>query len=125
MTRTALSTYATGIHNRVPPTSSTTTTTLPCLTARCILDRALHGPECAGGTVPAKITKKLDAAVHLIEQANSAPAKKAKRLVKRAKSTLKVAEKAARKAAKGKKPKLSSGCAAAIGAAVDGVRGGL
>jgi hypothetical protein len=61
--------------------------------------------------------------VHLIELAGSAPPKKAKRMLKHAKSTLKQAAKVAAKAAKGKK--LSAGCAAAIRDAADGVREGL
>jgi hypothetical protein len=129
LSKSALSTYATGIHNGVITTTTTsstsTTTTLPCTSARCAIDRALRSPDCAGDTIPPSITKKLDQAVHVIELASSAPPKKAKRLLKQAKSTLKLGARAARKAAKGKKPKLSSGCAAVIGKAADDVRRGL
>jgi len=75
--------------------------------------------------VPTGITKKLNRAESLIEQAGSSPPKKAKRLLKQAKSVLNLAAKAASKAAKGKKAKLTAGCAASIQRAAAGVRSGL
>ena len=101
------------------------TTTVPCGTARCTLDAALQSPECAGQAVPRNITKKLDQATRLIEQARSSGAKKAKRLLEHAKTTLNLAVKAAERAAKGRQPKLTAACAASIERAADGVRGGL
>jgi hypothetical protein len=50
---------------------------------------------------------------------------KARKLLKRAKKTLKQAEAKATRAAKGKKPKLSAGCLAALKGAADHVTTGL
>jgi len=93
--------------------ATTTTTTLPCTSARCAVDAGLTSPLCAG-QVPASVTKKLDRAASLIEQASTSPAKQAKKLRKRAKTALKKAKAAATRAAKGKKPKISSDCASAL-----------
>ena len=101
------------------------TTTVPCGTARCTLDTALQSPECAGQAVPRNITTKLDQATQLIEQARNSGAKKAKRLLKHAKTTLNVAVKAADKASRGRPPKLTAACAASLRRAADGVQGGL
>ena len=115
----------------VPTTSSTTvipttttTTTLPCTTPRCTFDAALHGPACGDETVPASITKKLDRSTDLLDRADQI-AKKAKRLRRQAKHVLGGARKAAGKAAKGKKPKLTAECAAAIQQAIGVVVGTL
>ena len=105
--------------------SSTTSTTLPCTSARCRFDASLHSPDCAGDTIPSSITKKLDKAVQLSDLADSAPLKKAKRLLKHAKRILKRAANLADKATKGNHPKLSSRCADSIRRAADGVREGL
>ena len=44
-------------------TCSTTTTTLPCTTARCTLDASLESPMCADHTVvPASVTRRFDRA---------------------------------------------------------------
>jgi hypothetical protein len=107
-----------------PPTTTTTTTTLPCTTPRCTFDAALHGPACGDETVPASITKKLDRATDLLDRADQT-AKKAKRLRRQAKHVLGGARKAARKAAKGKTPKLTAECAAAIQQAIGVVVGTL
>jgi hypothetical protein len=125
-TTTTTSTTATTTTGAIPtttPSTTTTSTTQPCTTARCVLDAARHGSDCAGDTIPAGITKKLDKAVSLIEQAPSA--KKARRLLKRAKGMLGQAITSTRRAAKGKHPKLSSPCANAIEQAAGDVRGGL
>src|SRR5207249_4270088 len=85
----------------IPLPATTTTTTLPCTSARCAVDAGLTSPLCAG-QVPASVTKKLDRAASLIEQASTSPAKQAKKLRKRAKTALKKAKAAATRAAKGK-----------------------
>jgi hypothetical protein len=94
-------------------TPTTSTTTLPCTTPRCRIDAALHGPACGDETVPRSITKKLDRGTTLLDRADQ-HAKSAKRLRRQAKRAFTSAGKAAGKAAKGKKPKLSAECAAAI-----------
>ena len=106
-------------------TTKTTTTMAPCRTPRCMLEMALHGPECRDEIVPTGITKKLDQAAGLVEEATSSGPKRARRLRRRAKNLLMLAVKAAKKATRGKKPKLTSGCATAIRGAADVVRGGL
>src|SRR5437870_652478 len=106
-------------------TTTTTTTTLPCTSARCVLDIGLNSPACAGETIPASVTKRFDRAVSFIDQAATSPAKKAAKLLKKAKKALKEAAGKAIRATKGKNPKLSSDCAAALKDAVDGVLAGL
>jgi hypothetical protein len=105
-------------------TSTPTTSTLPCTSVRCQLDADLARAGCATETIPVGITKKLDRATRLIEMAADTP-KKARRLVKRAKAALKQAARAAARATKGKRAKLSPGCASAIRQTTDRVRGGL
>jgi len=105
--------------------SSSTTTTFPCRTARCTIDAGLHGPECAGQVLPAAIRKKLDRATSLIDRAGNSPAKKARHLLGQAKRLLDLAGKAAGKAAKGRKPKLTKECAAEIQRATLTVGSGL
>ncbi len=105
-----------------PPT---TTTTLPCTSARCIMGTAQRNAACAGQTIPASVTAKLTQAENLIDQAATSPAEKARKLLKRAKKTLKQAEAKAIRATKGKTAKLSSDCAAALKGAADGVVAGL
>jgi hypothetical protein len=61
----------------------------------------------------------------LMEQGSGSSAKKAKRLVRRAKRVLSVAERAVKHDTKGKKPKLTTACAASIGAAAEEVQSGL
>lgn len=112
-------------------TASTTTTTLttttlpPCAGVRCTIDAAVHGAACAGESVPPSVTKKLDRAVKLAEQANAGAPKKAKRLRKQARNLMALAGSAAVKASTGSRAKLTTGCAAAIRGAADGARGSL
>ena len=68
---------------------------------------------------------KLTKAANFIDQAAASPAKKARKLLKRAKKALKQAEAKATHATKGKNPKLSSDCTAALKGAADGVLAGL
>jgi hypothetical protein len=98
-----------------PTTTSPTTTTIPgCTTVRCALDAARESPACAGQTLPASVAAKLDRAIAQLALAPSQTDKKAKKLYKSAKRLLAKASKAAGKAARGKRPKLSADCAAAI-----------
>jgi len=71
------------------------------------------------------VTTKLSKAETLIDQAATSPAKKARKLLKKAKTALKQAAGKAIRATKGKNPKLSSDCAAALKGAADGVVAGL
>jgi len=71
------------------------------------------------------VTAKLTKAENLIDQADTSPTKKAAKLLKKAKKALKQAGAKAIRATKGKKPKLSSDCAAALKGAADGVLAGL
>ena len=68
---------------------------------------------------------KLTKAANFIDQATTSPAKKAAKLLKKAKKALKQAAGKAIRATKGKNPKLSSDCAAALKGASDGVAGTL
>jgi hypothetical protein len=106
-------------------TSTSTTSTLPCETARCVLDAALYGGACAGQAVPGSVTTKLDRAVALIERAQSTTGKEQRHRFAKAKTKLRLAGKAVRKAAKGKNPKLTAGCPAALEHAAASVRSGL
>lgn len=105
--------------------SSSTTTTIPCTTPRCTIDAGLHGPECEGQSVPPAVLKKLDRATTLIDAASGSSPKKARHLLHKAKSLLRLAAKVAAKAARGKKPKLTKDCAAAIQQATGTVAGNL
>jgi hypothetical protein len=107
----------------VPP--SVTTTTAPCTSARCTLETGLASAVCAGGSIPAGVTKKFDRALNFIDQSASSSGKQATRLLKRAKRTLKQAKARATRAAKGKKAKISAECAAALKGAADQVASGL
>ena len=93
--------------------------------ARCILGAAETGAACAGQTIPANVTAKLTKAENLIDQAATSPAKKARKLLNKAKAALRTAGTKATRAARGKKPKLTSDCAAALKDAADGVLVGL
>jgi hypothetical protein len=67
----------------------------------------------------------LDEVAQLTERGSGSSAKKAKRLVRRAKRVLSVAERAAKRDTKGKKPKLTAARAGSIGAAAEEVQSGL
>ena len=96
------------------------------VTVDVTLDAVLRGAACGSESVPGAITSKFARATSLLERAyQESKAKTAKRLRGQAKHVLGGARKAARKAAKGKKPKLSATCAAAIQQAVADVTAGL
>lgn len=107
------------------PSGTTTTTTLACTDARCTLDQVRNGPVCAGQSLPAGLAKQLDRAADLVEQAAAGPAKRTRKLLKRAKATLKHAAAQAKRAGKGKHPKLTGACVQAITGAAQGVASGL
>jgi hypothetical protein len=122
-TTTSTSTTEPGQSTTEPGQTTTTSTTLPCRTVRCLLDDGLHA--CAGETIPATITKSFDRVTSLVAKAGGASSKRAKRLIKHAEHALTQAENGAKKATKGKKPKLTVGCAGAIRQAAEGVRSSL
>ena len=105
--------------------TTTTTTTLPCTTARCQLDAALRTPMCADQTVPSSVTGKFDRAVGLIDRASMTSGKRARRLLKRTKKILRNAGATATRAAKGKRRNISADCAAVLKATSEDVAGGL
>jgi hypothetical protein len=85
----------------------------------------MHGPACAGDIVPWLVTRKIDQAVQLVEQANTSQSPQAVRLEKKARSLLALAGRVAVRASRGRRPKLSAICAAAIQGAANTVRAGL
>lgn len=84
-----------------------------------------HGAACGSESVPSAITKKLDRTTGLLDRAEQQSNAKSAKLRQQAKHVLAGAGTAARKAAKGKKPKLPAACAAAIRQAVAAMTAGL
>src|SRR5439155_729281 len=107
------------------PGRTTTTTTPPCTSARCTLEAVQSNAACAGQTIPASVANKFSRAANLVDQAATSSAKRARSLLKKAKRTLKEAGAKAIRATKGKTPKLSSDCGAALKDAANGVLAGL
>ena len=103
----------------------TTTTIPPCTTARCLFDAALHGPACAGASVPQAVTGKIAAAVGLLDRVASSSGKKERRLLAHARRVLGAITHAAAHASKGKKPHIPAACSMAIADATGAVRGEL
>jgi hypothetical protein len=110
-----------------PTTPGATTTTMPpfCRGGGCEIDAAVHGAACARDTVPRSVTRKIDQAVKLVEQAETTQSQKATRLRKKARALLSLAAKAAVKASRGRKAKLSPACATALQGAAETVLSGL
>jgi hypothetical protein len=102
-----------------------TTTTLPPCPELCAPGTATNGPACLGQTLPAKLVRRLDAAVGLAARAVTAPAARAGRLRSKAGTLLSRARTAAAHAALGKHPRLTPTCAQAIQDAVDRIAAGL
>jgi len=102
-----------------------TSTTIACRTVRCLLDAGLQSEPCGGETIPPAITDKLDRATKLADEAGGSRPKKRKRLLEHAKRVLVLADHTVSKASRGKRPKLTAGCAAAIRRAIEDVRGTL
>ena len=115
----------------VGPTSTVTTTTvgatsttLPaCTSAPCLIDAAKASAACTGQTIPTRVLRKLDRAADLVEQGTTNGFKKS--LLRKTKKSLKAAKRGATKATKGKHPKLSAECGAALSDAADRVLAGL
>jgi hypothetical protein len=104
----------------------TTTTTLPgCHGGVCEIDAAMHGPACAGEVLPRAVGRKIDQAMHLAANAEASQSLQAARLRRKARSLLALAGKAAVKASRGRRPKISAVCAAAIQGAANTVRARL
>jgi hypothetical protein len=101
-------------------TSSTTSTTLPpCVTARCRLDDALHQGACDGATIPTALANRLERAIGLGERAATQSGKKARRTLARGRQLLASAGRLAQKEARGRRAKLTTGCASVIRDAID------
>ena len=114
-------TTTTSIVPRVP----TTSTTVPCQTVSCLFEDGLHASACAGETFPAPITRDFGRVTSLVGELGGASPKRAKRLDRHAEHALTQAENAAKKATKGRKPKLTAGCASAIHQAAEEARSSL
>jgi len=100
------------------PGPPTTGTTLPC-TSGCPVDPTPTSAACAGEAIPARVTTLLERAASLVDQAATSPAKKARQLLIKARKALKQAKAKATRAARSKRPTLSTGCAAALRDAAD------
>jgi hypothetical protein len=83
------------------------------------------GAACEGQAIPANISKQLTRALTLLDQAATSPSKRARKLLKSARAALTRAGKLSTRAAKGKRPKLSGGCADALKTTVGGIAAGL
>ena len=94
--------------------ATTTTTIRSCSTARCSVEAVMQGQACGADTIPAAIQRKLGRAPELIARAETSPPGKARLLRKKAKHLLEQAGTSALRASRGRKPKLSAGCASAI-----------
>lgn len=103
-------------------TSSSSPTTT-CTSVRCAFDTVL-GSACARDSVPPGITKKLGRAAGFLDRAPS-PSTNMEKLHRKAKKALRAAGRAAQKVARGRHPRLSRDCAAAIRATADGIARGL
>ena len=106
-------------------TGGTSTTALPCPTPRCSVDAVLQGPECGSDTIPAAIRRRLRRAPVLLDEAAASPPGKARMLHRRAKRFLERAGVSALRASRGKRPKLSPGCASVIKEIADQLAAGV
>jgi hypothetical protein len=107
------------------PVVPTTSTTVPCHAVSCLLEDGLHASACAGETIPSAITRDFDRVTSLDGELAGASPKRAKRLERHAEHALTQAENATKKAAKGRKAKLTAGCASTIHQAAEAVRSSL
>jgi hypothetical protein len=98
---------------------------VPCHTVSCLLEDGLHASACAGETLPAAITRDFDRVTTLDGELGGASPKRAKRITRHAEHALTAAESAAKKATKGRKPKLTAGCESTIHQAAEAVRSTL
>lgn len=97
-----------------PTGSTTTTTTRPCPTPRCAVAAVVQGPACSSDHIPAAVRRNLDRVPALLEEADISFPERARVLRKKARHSLQRAGRLALQAMRGKKPKLSASCAAAI-----------
>jgi len=99
---------------------------LPRVSAGSVLKAYLESRQCTTSKVPVGIERKFRRAAHLIDdRAVTSPPKRAHRLLARAKNLLKRAKANAIRAGMGRKPRLSSQCAAGLRAAAGLVVDGL
>jgi hypothetical protein len=98
------------------PTS--TSTTLPCSDAACILADA---PACADEQIPLPITHRLDRAFAILADVRASDDGAPRRRYQRIGRLLKQAAKRATRAAALKKPRLTAECAAELRAAIEAV----
>jgi hypothetical protein len=103
-------------------TTTSSTTTLPCTTAVCALEQALHGGACADQTVPLAIQNRLLKAAGAIDRAGTGALKTEKHRRKRAFALLMHAAQAAERDAKERHAKLSSACASSLHLTAEGLR---
>jgi len=82
-------------------------------------------PACEDQTLPVRLTAKVIKAESLIDQAGMSHAKKARKLLERATRALKQVGTRATRSMKGKKPRLSAGCATVLRDAANRVASGL
>lgn len=107
-------------------TVATSSTTLPCRSARCLLESSRTGRECGDQAIPVGVTRRLDRAARLIERASSTSRpNEARNLRGRAGRMLATAAGKASRAANAPTPRLSADCAATLADAVARVRSGL
>jgi hypothetical protein len=85
----------------------------------------VYGSACAGDALPRSVARKIDQAVRSVEQSEASQSSHAARLRKKARALLALAGKAAGRASRGRRPKISAGCAAAIQDAANTARAGL
>jgi hypothetical protein len=98
------------------PTS--TSTTLPCLTAACILDRS---PACADEQIPTKITRPLDRGFTLLAQVRGFLVRPTRLRYHRIGHILMQTAKRADRYATLKKPRLTMECAAELRSGIEAV----
>ena len=104
-----------------PAISASPTGSVSPVTARRMVDVALGSPECTGSAPPRRMIREFDRAVRLVAQAETSAPSKTRRLLGRANVALRQARANAIRAAKGKRPKISSECAMVLVDAADSV----
>lgn len=97
-----------------PPSTTTTSLPPPCTTFRCTVDAIRDVGSCADETIPTPVESKIDVAVTRSELAASETGARGRRLRKSAVRLLAVARRVTKKAAGGRRPKLSKTCASEL-----------
>ena len=90
----------------------------PCDTVRCVITGAIQGASCGDEHLSQGLAKKLDRAIAKAEAAADAPAKKARRMFKAAKTLFRRAGRLAKHAGGGRKPVLSAECVTDLRSAI-------